>query len=328
MVDGDFVTPNNWAYQIRWLRYWKGARWLRYKANQNFERREGPHGPGFSDAPATPSWTTTRTLVYNRTLEKLNSRARGDLDLGIALAELGTTKRMIKGLNKVFQFSKVHRLGSTKDLANGYLEFSYGWAPLLSDVFGIADEMLNVVVANLQKVRASVRVPFEVDQTVKQQVSGLTNVPTRHRGKGKTACTIQVHMKVPDSLQLSRWSSLNPVSLGWEIIPYSFVVDWFYDVGSYLRAYETALLYNTEFVDGFVSELFVADGSQVIVDGFYKDFGTYVYTFEDMEQFYRLREFSRTKLTSWPLPRKPTFQVDLGWRRLTSAASLLRQLLK
>jgi hypothetical protein len=121
------------------------------------------------------------------------------------------------------------------------------------------------------------------------------------------------------------------VSLGWELIPYSFVVDWFIDVGSYLRNLETALLFGTIFKSGFVSELYAVD----LVDDYLPSFlintkqtdtATW-WLLTKATSRRRYREFYRTKLTSYPFPRKPTFKVDLGSQRLLSAASLLRQIL-
>ena len=54
---------------------------------------------------------------------------------------------------------------------------------------------------------------------------------------------------------VSTYTSMNPASIKWELVPYSFVVDWFYDIGSYLRGCETSTIYSSVFKAGWTSEL-------------------------------------------------------------------------
>ena len=105
----------------------------------------------------------------------------------------------------------------------------------------------------------------------------------------------------------------------------------FRSVGSYLRNFETALLYGARFKSGYVSELYYYDGSEDSLPGQKFSFPTanppkYVYNDYTSGRI-RIRKFRRTKLTSYPLPRPPSFKVDLGSEQLLSLAALLRQLL-
>lgn len=326
VTKSDFHSYNPWSYSIRDRKDYKGLRLQQYETPPyNWVRLDGYHGDS-SDTPWEPTWD--RTLVYNMALEKLNSKVRGGLDLSIMLAEARTTARMIGSLRKLTDFARLRRFGSTKDLANGWLQYTYGWKPLMSDIFGIANESVNIVLATIQKVRSRVTLPIEVD-FVKgpYQVAGLTAVKTSIRGKGKQSCTIVLELDVPQSsFDVARWTSLNPVSIAWELIPYSFVIDWLYDVGSYLRNLESALYYNTFFRAGYVSELYAYDGRQFVINH-KTQFSGYHYIL-NANAGVRRREFVRAKLTSYPLPRKPTFSVDLNSYRMVSAAALLRQLLK
>jgi hypothetical protein len=86
-------------------------------------------------------------------------------------------------------------------------------------------------------------------------------------------------------------------------------------------------LYKATFKNGYVSELFAADCVEQQpapytqtsgVNAGFKAIGCW------SELIYR--QFVRTKLSSYPFPRKPTFQVDLGASQLMSAAALLTQI--
>lgn len=325
MVSGDFLTPNPWGYTVRDTLHFRGVSRLQYETGpKNWVREEGAFGYN-SDPPFEPAWD--RSLVYNMALEKLNSRVRGDLDLTLALAEIGSTARMIKSLKRFLDFAR--GWGGSKDLANGWLEFQYGWRPLMSDIFGVANESVNVALGTIKHVRARVSLPIKENRrrTV-GQIAGLTNVPTVVYGTGKQSCTIGVTLTVPSSaFEVSRWASFNPIGLAWELIPYSFVFDWFLNVSGYLRSLETALLYDTVFTTGYVSELFAYDGGEEVYPAPFKKQWTGYHNLLEAYGGRRTRLFVRAKLTSYPLPRKPTFKVDLNATRIASAGALLRQIL-
>jgi len=275
-----------------------------------------------------------RTSAYNAALEKLNAKVRGGLDLGVTFAEAGATWRMIKALREFRRFS-LRRLGGmrpfgggSKDLANGLLQLKYGWIPLLSDIFGVADELVRTSITGNIRYRA--RSTFEgLSQTnyTNLQVWGVYPPVSRY-GRLKQSCTLGVVLKIPsNTIDIARWTSLNPVSLGWELVPYSFVVDWFYDVGSYLRNLETAWLYNSQFVTGYKSELYAFDGVFSTDPWWTYTAGGMRYTVAAKAAL-RRRQFARTVLTSYPLPARPRVTVDLSWQRVATAGALLRQLFK
>jgi hypothetical protein len=117
------------------------------------------------------------------------------------------------------------------------------------------------------------------------------------------------------------YTSLNPASIAYELIPYSFVVDWFVNIGGYLRSLETALLNQTAFIGGYSSELLAYDckfnargrSSTILREAF----GTVSYS-----------RFDRTLINSYPLPRYPKFEIGLGSSQMLSAAALFAQFLK
>jgi hypothetical protein len=119
---------------------------------------------------------------------------------------------------------------------------------------------------------------------------------------------------------------MNPLSITWELIPYSFVVDWFVDIGSYLRNFETGLLYNSIFLSGYKSELY-RYGAELTCGFAQHVSGDMKYIARDLNAMTRRVEFSRTVLGTYPLPNRPSIKADLGSSQLLSAAALLRQFL-
>lgn len=327
---GNHKDPTNWSYDILDMIHWKGSFFwtYSYQGDHTIEWR-GPQpsgGNNYSDF-LTPSWD--RSNVYNAALSRLNEKIRGGLDISIALAEAKTTARMVRALGNVIAHARKFRsLGSTKDLANGWLQWQYGWKPLCSDVFKVADESIRIVLNKLQSVRAGATYPIRVsDKAIRWIVEGGYDIPINRDGSGKQSCRFSVSY-YPKEFEIARWTSLNPVSIAWELTPYSFVIDWFVDVGSYLRNLESALLYNNVFNSGYVSELFAYDGTETVIEPNRYTVGIYNRFYTGTSRRRRERKFRRNKLLSYPLPRAPSISADLSSARLLSAAALLRQLLK
>jgi hypothetical protein len=327
-----YVNPNPHGYAVYFVAEWRGERTTFYPVPGLPEHRYVLKGCFSSDSAHgyLPTWE--RSSLYNSALEKLNSKVRGGLDLSISLAEAGQTQRMIRSVTKFTDFARYAGLGGfsagTRALANGWLQFQYGWKPLLSDVFAAADEGLRIVINKLEHFHARKKLPLSGTSTVFQAVAG-NSVPTEVELSGVQSCQFNISLKIPEnSFDPARWTSMNPVSIGWELIPYSFVVDWFVDVGSYLRGVETALLYNTNFVSGSVSELFSIRTEEHVEGHIFRSPDGLNVKLDKCSCFSRKVNFSRSVLTSYPMPQKPTFKVDMGAERCFSAASLLRQLLK
>jgi hypothetical protein len=335
IVYGNHHDANSWSYNVTHIKNWVGH-YTKHFPPQPWETRpeivyEEYNNFAWNDGPGAPSGNSQ--AVYNQALSRLNSAVRGGVDLGVSLAEAGQTIRMLRALADVRRYANVSGFGSGRDLANGWLEWQYGWRPLMNDVFGAAEEAFNIVLKVIKTFRASAIQPLSGLGNIERFI-GENSWHVTSKGSGKQACRFVVTLELPGAT-LDRWSTLNPVGLAWELIPYSFVVDWFYDVGSFLRNAETALLYDTRFVSGYVSQLYVYDGTEEAYggqrippgSGFISTNPPKFNTCEGIKSSLKVRNFSRTKLSSYPLPHAPSFRCDLGSQQLLSLAALLAQLL-
>lgn len=343
LVRGNFKDPNNWWYEVYHTKYYRtlvGGKviWAYPSIPGRALYYTTITGCGVSSTgyPARGLWDE-RNAVYNAALSRLNEKVRGGLDLGVTLAEIGQTARMLKSLNHVTKLAHIAKrswrtrtpIGGLRDVANGWLAWQYGWRQALQDVFGILDESQRVVINKLEHFTASAsHRRTGITQRIKVPISDIPETPFDRVFNEFTKCKFGISLEIPNQ-DLARWTSLNPVSLGWELIPYSFVVDWFIDVGGYLRNMETALLYGTRFKNGYSSELYHYDcidtcrHYEISAAKNNTDHDTIVSKVSGT--MYDSR-FYRTRLSSYPFPRTPTFSVDLGGSRILSAASLLYQI--
>lgn len=138
----------------------------------------------------------------------------------------------------VSQRTKAKRLELRNAIPNSWLEVQYGWNPLMSDVSGACSELSS----NLE---FEPRRPVVVRSRKKILDTGLYSVVW---SPGYAISDFEVDVKVDAKVQLcytlnsfptALFSSLgltNPAEIVWELVPYSFVVDWFLPIGDWLSA--------------------------------------------------------------------------------------------
>jgi hypothetical protein len=113
------------------------------------------------------------------------------------------------------------------DVSGRWLELQYGWLPLLSDTFE-ACKAFEALGNGPQTNRFSTGRSKSVTQTVS---GGAAYAQCKLAQKRVLRYTFEQS----EELSFERQIGLtDPLSVAWEVIPYSFVVDWFVPIGTYL----------------------------------------------------------------------------------------------
>lgn len=329
LVQGNKKDPNPWNYTCFDLKYLNGTNVKNtyYTSGPSTGSRVSEReigGVAFDDNHQLWVAGTFPTYLENAALSRLNEKVRGTLDLSVLLAQAGLTVRMFRASENARLFLQTFRgwRGLIKGTSEARLAFAYGWSPLASDIYSTANESVRLVINEIEHVRARMH---------ENVPSGTSYVPVRWYGScpvkmvrnGKFVCQYGLKFKTK-GYDIARWSSLNPLSLAWELLPYSFVVDWVYDVGSYLRDLETSLLYANSFVNGYktIGTFYDVTGS---AGAYRRESNSYGYSeyIVSATTSGRYRSLVRTKLVSYPAPRLPSFKADLGSGRLLNLAALI-----
>lgn len=118
---------------------------------------------------------------------------------------------------------------SRRTMANIWAEYRWGWTPLMQDMYDGAVWVAHTLHAPVQ---------FRVQARKMRELV----VPTFSSGEGgpgyawasrRTKRQIVAYLsEKPTNAVLD---ALNPASVAWELIPYSFVVDWFIPISTYLQ---------------------------------------------------------------------------------------------
>lgn len=193
------------------------------------------------------------TRASNQAYEKLRNRIYDTAGLGVdfveyrqALSMIGQTcgtlwraARAVRRLDLVAAAQilkmKIVPPGASrrKSFANLWLEYHFGWEPLVHDIYDAC-----TVINNPLKIFTKTRAVGRDDKAVYVYFQDLGSVTD----SGWWRTTYKVAQG--GSFRVTNWNQhlleqmglTNPLSLAWEVVPFSFVVDWFVNVGDFLRS--------------------------------------------------------------------------------------------
>lgn len=193
--------------------------------------------------------------------------------------------------------------GSPRNLSGSWLAMQMGWMPLVSDVA----EAANAAAAHFHKpVRSRFHKTVSSDGVLDTCHEGVWNISKR---------MLWIVEEEPD--EISQLGFYDPELVLWELLPYSFLVDYFLPIGKFLEARASiAKLKGTAITttksmhyikqSGF-NENYLVEGS-----GTQKNFS-----------------FSRrvSSISNLPVPT-PNFRNPLSWTHATTGLALLYQAFK
>jgi len=127
-----------------------------------------------------------------------------------------------------------------------WLEYRYGWKPLIMDCGTLIHECNKKAAKSGSRLVARSGTSVRKSQSMSFSQGGLGNWPLTATGVVATEFEATAHAGV--LYELTAWADTNrysriagtrpndiPATI-WEVIPYSFVVDWFVGIGSWLTA--------------------------------------------------------------------------------------------
>lgn len=251
---------------------------------------------------------------------------------------LGTAERLSKAISALrrrrFQDALKH-LGIhshpkpfTRDLANNWLALQYGWKPLLSDVRNSAEALAQSAMGHPIRVKSE-----NVTKRINPAWKGFDD--QGNYGKFEWAfsekttvikCKLEYEVTNDFARQGNKLSIDDPLTLAWELLPYSFVADWFLPVGDFLSRlnYDSGLTY----MGGCLSSLTtqsskitcVAGTKSITVGGN----NTFVATFGGLPGRFAESRFDRVIYINPPRPDWPAFKDPFSVTHVTNAMALLR----
>jgi hypothetical protein len=293
------------------------------------------------------AWSVNPLLDANdqiKLVNKLREKLQGsDFNAAVFVAEFGESMRMIGDtairLAKVlFHLKRGDLIGASRSLFEGasrkplarhdwqkmkpgvatakqtatwWLEVQYGWRPLLQDVQGAAE-----------MVAHACSVPFS--QTYRTSVRKVEEYTLSWDFPGNYGCKrecYRVHRRgviakiVETQSTLAQLGLLDPLTVAWELLPFSFVADWFIPIGQWIEARGNAGRLSGEFV---ITDKYIAVSGPLLVD--------YGLTSPDPDDdVWKNIALSRTVSSSLsvPMPNFKPLKKALGWEHCANGIALL-----
>lgn len=193
-----------------------------------------------------------RNRIITEAYAKLNDKK---VDFGVALAEATKTANTVLSLADDFARAMIaikkgdlttlasvfgassKKLGKPKtSLSERWLQYQYGIKPLVSDLAGMC-ELHNQTLENgkgkfIQAKRSLTETTPEVEDIIDSSYI--------FRSKATIGGTVRLRAKVSDEdlRQLTINGLTDYKAIVWELVPWSFVVDWAFPIGTFLAAKE------------------------------------------------------------------------------------------
>lgn len=138
---------------------------------------------------------------------------------------------------------------SQKYASNPYLQVTYGWTPLLLDLKNGAESLAHRFTVPFRQ-KYSVRVRGEMSlPNGANRVQHPSHPSWWWTAYGYTGVTRQIVAEISDEPSwIPALGFTDPASFIWELMPFSFVADWFYPFGTWLEARASAGLLRGKFV--------------------------------------------------------------------------------
>lgn len=249
-----FDQPNNWDCTIEDLSSPNITCWGPAIGTLTYCLNYGMATPRYNTSP----WTSNHDLDL---ISKLHDQVYGsDFDPGVFLGELNQTldligdsaKRLALGISKfrkgdfrgaarAFTGSKSRRQGHDLTAANAWIELQYGWKPLVQDMYDGAEMLAHQL---HHPITLTFRATRTAKRTTPDSINGDRVQPAEsHRTVRKQLIAYLRADHPPSSLAL-----VNPATIAWELLPWSFVIDWAIPIGNYLAARGTAYSLKGTFV--------------------------------------------------------------------------------
>lgn len=279
-----------------------------------------------------------RQSLYNRAYARMREKVQDGSTLGTTIAEgresleliaqrgasiLKAVRRLKRGDPRGFAYElsvpQHHRRNgkfSTKHWLSGHwLEYWLGVAPTIADV----EKSIKVLGRDHNRATRVKTAAFESYSTKSGALTTHIWPPyIRAKGKAMEGIYVQVRVDNPNTYLAAQLGLLNPVAIAWELVPLSFVANWFYDVGSFLNSMDT--FYGLKIEDGGVFSKYEYNGSEIADT--WNSTGT---AFERQTANFNGYSFRRGAGTSFQLPRPVLELPHLSWSRAATSISLLTQ---
>jgi hypothetical protein len=269
-----------------------------------------------------------------------NAWANVELSEANILASLGELGETVSSLVSIFTrsikiFKAIKRLDirslkkeiSPEELADRYMELRYALRPLVCDVINYISAISAMSNSHADRLtaRGSKTDTDGYTSKIKMSSTDLRDIFVTISGQHQVSVRAGVLSKIDEVSALNIIGLDSVLEAAWELVPFSFVADWFFNIGKTLASWTPELGLTTLASWVTVKEIYFCHSSISSVCHHPPPYYSSEYSVSGS-----MTEVE-TILTRTPDPNRPimpTFSVNLDWFKLLDLALILRNILK
>lgn len=205
-----------------------------------------------------------RQSAYNKAYAKFQRKVGGQAGFGETIAtykqsfDLATTifgllRRPSAQIDKLYRRYKKDRTTPLTDVPGAFLAYRYGIAPLFGDIEACISLLDSPVPP--KRIQATGRDSWSDDNKLTWPYA-----TSRIAKSAGVKLGAQLELNNPNVYIAQRLGLTNPVALGWDLIPFSFVVDKIYNIGGYLHSFDDN--FGLSMANPYVTTLIKTEGGE------------------------------------------------------------------
>lgn len=221
-----------------------------------------------------------------------------------------------------FREAAKHLGAKWRGTPRNWLELQYAWKPLLGDIHGAVQEIQDIPPHEwLVTVKGtSQRNWIETSSLTAHGGSASFYVKDKHFQGGFVR--LDYHPDDDFMILVRRLGLSNPLTLAWELLPYSFVVDWLWPIGDWTSSLDAAIGFN--FRSGSFSR--IRRVHRTLSPSWENHDSSVKEIWADFEGgVFKGTELIRTLYSSSPLPRPPSTKNPGSLLHMANGLSLLAE---
>lgn len=202
-----------------------------------------------------------RTQVLNRAYDRFKSSLGENASMGVTIAQFGQARDMIvaratqmttfvralrradiRGAARALSAplplhtrQRMERNARSKSLSSQILEWNFGWAPTISDIYASCE------ILSSEPVFRTVRGKYKMPILFSHGPDGLYSTGYRVSAEVYGQVIADVSVENPNLRLLNQLGLVNPLTFAYELVPWSFLWGWVSNVEQYLSSYTDLL---------------------------------------------------------------------------------------
>lgn len=334
-ISGHYVTPTTYGAYFFSAHTQSGEAWYQ-EPNGSVRYRQKwdgyVHGLSFANGVDVASGVNghyNSPIIAGQVLSRARSNAldkvrANDLNLGVTIGEARESanfvlKTAVTALRLIRRPWMIYHSLNPRDAASAFLAYKFGLRPLMADIHAGLSVLQSGLAAPIGHVKA-----VAMDDTFFPPAPTASRRHDIHEWRRGVEVSYTFRLDNPGLFELWRYGLTNPLSIAWELVTLSFVVDWFTGLGSFLSSLQgpLGLTYLSGYETSFHSVRHTRWDNPAHLNGRTGCIGIPGRRFDWIGTDLVCKASKRTVLTGFPVS-KPYLSLGLDSSKLASMVALI-----